>query len=501
MNNYKNPRLVLSLISAAVLILTYNSPAAEFDPNATSLIEELSPEHMLRFKYRLVPSVEVSSTEVAVGGKPVESRATPYADNPLNLSALMILVDNSTGSTAHPRNLTLEANKQAISEILNRARPNMQIGLSTFANDLVPVAPIGAPFADIQKGLPQIKADGLGTRLYLRGMDAINQLAKVKGDRKALLIFSDGKDEDTGYTLENLIDAAKKSKIILLAVGCPERQQDIPALGNLQRAANETLGFYDQMQLVPNGQRVVPKNPPAMADAILRAFVGGGEVVASLKNVDAAAQVTVSLTTKEGQKLEQTLQRPINAATPSPSPTPTPTASATPSSPPAPKPTPVPKEGLDFAIDWASRNMVWVVVCGIAILGIFSILLIAIRGGRKKKPSPTPQIPLTGGRQVPAPAPALAYLVLQDSESTRLSIKKTATRIGRRADNDIVFSNDSISGHHAELHMGRDGAFAITDLGSSNGIIVNGARVPQSPLKDGDIVEIGEVRFRFTIAG
>ena len=497
MNNYKQLLLSLLVLLAGCVFPTCNSYAAEFDPNATSLIEESSPDPMLRFKYRLVPSVDVETTEVKVDDKPIESRATPYADNPLNTSALMILVDNSIGSTSHPRNLTLEANKQAISEILNQARPNMQLGLSTFANDLVTVAPVGSPIADIQKALPQIKADGLGTRLYLRGMDAINQLAKVKGDRKALLIFSDGKDEDTGYTLENLIDAAKKFKIILLAVGCPERQQDIPALGNLQRAANETLGFYDQMQLVQNGQRFVPKNPPAMANSILKAVIGGGEVVASLKNVDSAAKVTVSLTTKEGQKLEQTLQRRVNAVAPSPSPT----ASATPSSAPAAKATPAPKEGLDFAIDWASRNTAWVIVCGVAVLGIFSILLIAIRSGRKKKPAPTPQAPLTGERQVPAPAPALAYLVLQDSESTRLSIKKTATRIGRRADNDIVFSNDSISGHHAELHMGRDGSFAITDLGSSNGIFVNGARVPQSPLKDGDIVEIGEVRFRFTIAG
>jgi hypothetical protein len=494
MSNYKHPLSCLLVLLLGSIFPASNSHAAEFDPNATSLIEESSPDPLLRFKYRLVPSTNVVTTEVKVDDKPIESRATPYADNPLNISVLMILVDNSTGSTSHPRTLTLEANKQVISEILTRARPNMQLGLSTFANDLVTVAPMGSPIADIQKALPQIKADGLGTRLYLRGMDAIAQLEKVKADRKALLIFSDGKDEDTGYTLENLINAAKKSKIILLAVGCPERQQDIPALGNLQKAANETLGFYDQMQLVQNGQRIAPKNPPTITDDLLKAVAGGGEVVASLKNVAPSAKVSVNLTTKDGQKLEQMLQRSVSTVSPSPSPV----ASPTPSSSPDPKPTPTPKQGLEFATDWASRNTAWVIVCGVAVVGIFSIALIGIRAGRKKKPVPSPQIPMPIERQ--KPAATLAYLVLQDANSTRLSVNKTATRIGRRADNDIVFSNDSVSGHHAELHMSRDGDFSITDLGSGNGVFLNGSRIQQGKLKDGDAVELGEVRFRFTVA-
>jgi len=90
--------------------------------------------------------------------------------------------------------------------------------------------------------------------------------------------------------------------------------------------------------------------------------------------------------------------------------------------------------------------------------------------------------------------------VMQDADGTRLAITKTASRIGRRSDNDIVFSNDSVSGHHAELHMSREGAFSITDLGSGNGIVLNGKKVTQGGLRDGDLVELGEVRFRFSLS-
>jgi hypothetical protein len=489
------------LVSSLFAFLLFNgilSAQVEFDPIATTLVEETKPEPMLRFKYRLVPNAEVSSTEVAADGKPVEFLATPYADNPLNISALLILIDNSQGTRDFPRTATLEANKQAVLDIINRAPPRVRVGLSTFANDLVPVAPIGAPTAQIRAALPKIKPEGLGTRLYLRGMDAISQLATEKAERKALLIFSDGKDEDTGYTLDNLLEAAKKSNIIILTVGCPERQQDVPALGNLQKLASETYGFYEQMQLVNTGGRIVPKNPPKLAESLLGSLDGGGEVVASLKEVAPSAKVTVTLTTKEGQKLEKTLDRaPAAKATPS----------ATPSTAISPSPTASPSQTnnatTEIAIDGIPMS-VWIIVAAAALLGLVIIIGVVMASG-KKKPQVPPAMPPSLGSPVesapPARSAALAHLVLQDADSTRLAITKTASRIGRRADNDIVFSNDSVSGHHAELHMGRDGAFTITDLNSGNGVLVNGSKVTQSPLRDGDSVELGEVRFRFSIAG
>ena len=97
----------------------------------------------------------------------------------------------------------------------------------------------------------------------------------------------------------------------------------------------------------------------------------------------------------------------------------------------------------------------------------------------------------------PPTATPIAYLEMQDAESTRILLTKTANRIGRNPDNDIVFTNTSISGYHAEIHSQRDGICYITDLGSGNGMSINEKRVAQSDLKDGDLIELGEVRFRF----
>jgi pSer/pThr/pTyr-binding forkhead associated (FHA) protein len=42
------------------------------------------------------------------------------------------------------------------------------------------------------------------------------------------------------------------------------------------------------------------------------------------------------------------------------------------------------------------------------------------------------------------------------------------------------------------------GRFSITDLGSNNGTFVNGNRVTEAQLREGDIVRIGETEMEFT---
>ncbi len=62
--------------------------------------------------------------------------------------------------------------------------------------------------------------------------------------------------------------------------------------------------------------------------------------------------------------------------------------------------------------------------------------------------------------------------------------------MGRAADNQIVLEGSLISRRHGQIK--RDGeAFEISDLGSHNGIFVNGEKVQQARLKDRDEIRIG----------
>ncbi|HVS02023.1 MAG TPA: FHA domain-containing protein [Thermoanaerobaculia bacterium] len=64
------------------------------------------------------------------------------------------------------------------------------------------------------------------------------------------------------------------------------------------------------------------------------------------------------------------------------------------------------------------------------------------------------------------------------------------TTIGRSSDNGIHLLEEAISRRHAEVLPGPDG-FLIRDLGSENGTYVNGERVGERVLRDGDEVQIG----------
>jgi ABC transport system ATP-binding/permease protein len=85
--------------------------------------------------------------------------------------------------------------------------------------------------------------------------------------------------------------------------------------------------------------------------------------------------------------------------------------------------------------------------------------------------------------------------VLRDPTS-RVRIASKVMKIGRRPDNDIVVSDLGVSKQHAELRTSPTGRMQIIDLGSHNGTFLNGTRINQAELKDGDILAIGHATFR-----
>jgi DNA-binding SARP family transcriptional activator len=76
---------------------------------------------------------------------------------------------------------------------------------------------------------------------------------------------------------------------------------------------------------------------------------------------------------------------------------------------------------------------------------------------------------------------------------------QSSNRIGRRSDNDIVLDDDDVSRYHAVV-IDTGSGFAISDLKSTNGVIVAGRRVRGSAaLAHGDRIRIGGHEFTFEI--
>ena len=71
-----------------------------------------------------------------------------------------------------------------------------------------------------------------------------------------------------------------------------------------------------------------------------------------------------------------------------------------------------------------------------------------------------------------------------------------ALSIGRLPECNITLNDPNVSRHHAEIRPQGNG-FMIVDLGSTNGIKVNGVRTTQQMLQDGDQITIGNTQMQF----
>jgi hypothetical protein len=101
------------------------------------------------------------------------------------------------------------------------------------------------------------------------------------------------------------------------------------------------------------------------------------------------------------------------------------------------------------------------------------------------------------GREPTRPLPRVR-LALLDGEVTiqEFAIKPGASTIGRLAQSDIHLPTPDVSRRHAQVVLGEDGCWVL-DLGSENGVVVNGARIQKHRLEAGDVVQLGKQRLRF----
>lgn len=89
-------------------------------------------------------------------------------------------------------------------------------------------------------------------------------------------------------------------------------------------------------------------------------------------------------------------------------------------------------------------------------------------------------------------------LVLPSGE--RVDIGSEALIVGRTDDCGITLSDQNVSRHHAEVKTS-NGRFVVSDLGSTNGTMVNGNRITTDhPLSNGDIVSFGSTYVRVEIS-
>jgi pSer/pThr/pTyr-binding forkhead associated (FHA) protein len=96
-------------------------------------------------------------------------------------------------------------------------------------------------------------------------------------------------------------------------------------------------------------------------------------------------------------------------------------------------------------------------------------------------------------------ASKIARLTITNScfAGLEIALKKRKTILGKSLACDICLDDSLVSDEHAAI-LRTDVGFQIEDLNSRNGLTLNGKEVHQKKLNNGDTIEIGNFRLRFS---
>jgi hypothetical protein len=104
------------------------------------------------------------------------------------------------------------------------------------------------------------------------------------------------------------------------------------------------------------------------------------------------------------------------------------------------------------------------------------------------------EVAQAGRSRVAPPKPLLL------AEGRRHVVPPGGALLGRSRDCDVVLSDPNVSRHHAEVRPGGETGWTASDLGSTNGVRVNGREVRGAhPLRAGDRLELGTAPVTFEL--
>ena len=86
------------------------------------------------------------------------------------------------------------------------------------------------------------------------------------------------------------------------------------------------------------------------------------------------------------------------------------------------------------------------------------------------------------------------------AEGKRMVVGPSGAVLGRSRDCDVTLADPNVSRHHAEIRPDGRGGWVVEDLGSTNGVKVNGRRVTgATPLEPGARIALGTADVRFVV--
>jgi hypothetical protein len=393
-------------------------------------------------------------------------------------SELLVALLIDTSGSIRQQDLILA--RQLAAALMRRLPAGSQLAVYSFDDRPRLLQPWTEDPRSIDLVLASLAPGGKHTVLYDTVYTAVGDLAKREGRTKAIVVVTDGRDEKSDVKLTDATDSAKEAMIPLYTVGIGRVKLPV-----LHRMAALTYGAY------------VAADGDAGRDLASRLMAGR-------TRPDSASKPTSNPASQQENAQSLNVQRPggedVSAG----------------------------QSSRPHAKDATRASSWWWPLLGIlALAAMGGVVLVRRRPRRPAPPSGDAGRVVAEPSKLPvAPAGAplddatvirakgFSQVVLNRTELVVLGdgtlmikggdgtgqvfsvTRKADTLVGRSPLADVRLPDPTVSQEHCRISA-RRGFFLLQDLNSTNGTLVNGEKVREHVLRDGDIVKIGDTALEF----
>ena len=442
--------------------------------------------------------------KVRVDGKQTDSlRTTTYSKTGRGINVLLC-IDASGSMNGQP----IAKIKQAIIPFIDKMRSVDKIAIAIYADDFELLTDFTSEKELLKKTVNGIKPVGRYTSLYYGAYKALERLKSIDDSNgKIMILMGDGKDENPSgsYKENDVIQSAIENSIPVFTVGYTKVEPIY--LQSFERIADQSGGSYYYSPGMNDLDAYFEKLHRQIMNIYVLSYLAQGITGDGNKH-----RITISINTPMGSK----------------------DVSGTITAPEGVPPYYPPTEGQKKA---SSTKVLWLVA---AFMGItFVIILVMMnRRSRKKqeeiealkrqkieeqrhaeeiKPAPVVERIHEDPKDKPLPKPkpvpnhertmiigngvlsqepvnanrVLKFEIIMGSDMGKVFfIDSSGATIGRAVDNQIVLTDIKVSSHHAKISY-IDSVFVLEDLGSTNGIYINGNKTNIYRLQGSNTIKIG----------
>ena len=398
--------------------------------------------------------------------------------------AILIAVDASLSMAGEP----IDSVKASIKAFLGQSSNNDHIGIIAFHDSVEIISPFTSDMVTLSGYVDSIKAVGSDTYLHMalyKGLEMLQENDSLPSN-KALIVLSDGKDEGMAYSDDDAIELALK-------FGIP-----IYSIGYHTKVAKKHLRVLERMSDKTGGEYI---DAPTTADL-------AGVYDAVYEQIQAQQTVCFSAQAFKADSLEHVIN--INLVTESGN----------------------GNSSIVFRTPAGDgKKLDWILIASVILL-LVGVSFYMNRKAKQQAEEEKKQLqdekerlekelslerearsqgdqPVQDKTELADREPDPRHTVISGStgaqgyqaqfyfDSGPLSgqtvILSDGMTIGRSESNTLVIADQTVSGQHGKIEY-KGNNFVIVDLNSTNGTLVNGNKISEIALKQGDRVELGKVK-------